>query len=601
MLKNLNSLPLRTKAIAFAIALGTVPVLLIGITNYTSSIQQSRKAAIAAQENLTAAIGDKIGRFMFERYGDIQVLANLPILANPEKTTSIIPQQKQGELNNYMKIYGVYDSIAVADLGGKTILQTTGEAISNLGTQDYFQQAIQTKQPVVTQPKKSQVDGKHYIFIAAPIVNVNTNRVTGVIRTRIPVDKLDPLAHIDAATLSESSKAAATAEYHLIGADGKFFAADEKQQIGREAKSDFSSFGQIQADKKVASAVNVDRIDNAQQLISYAPVSQVQGMPNLNWSVVLAEDTATVYAGEGRLLLNLILGTGLTALLASALAVVFANRTTQLIQSIASSIASSSTEIAATVEQQERTVSQQASSVNQTTTTIEELGASSRQSAEQAEASTAGASQALNLAEEGTQSVHQTLQGMTMLKEQVNAIAKAIIRLSEQTSQIGSVSSLVGNLANQTNMLALNAAVEAARAGEHGKGFGVVAGEIRKLADQSKKSSEKINTLVLDIQSAINTTVMVTDEGTKKVDLGLELTQGTAQIFTGVADSINNVFLNTQQISLSAKQQAIAVQQVVAAMNSINLGAKESASGITQVKSSTQQLKDAAQQLKAVV
>jgi methyl-accepting chemotaxis protein len=173
--------------------------------------------------------------------------------------------------------------------------------------------------------------------------------------------------------------------------------------------------------------------------------------------------------------------------------------------------------------------------------------------------------------------------------------------LSEQTNQIGGISGLVGHLANQTNMLALNAAVEAARAGEHGKGFGVVAREIRLLADQSKKSAEKINALVTDIQAAINTTVMVTDEGRKKVDLGMQLVQETAETFIGVTDSINNVFLNSQQISLSSKQQAIAMQQVVDAMNAINMGAKESASGITQVKVSTQQLKEAAQELKAVV
>jgi methyl-accepting chemotaxis protein len=264
-------------------------------------------------------------------------------------------------------------------------------------------------------------------------------------------------------------------------------------------------------------------------------------------------------------------------------------------------ISTSSNEIAATVQQQERTIAGQASSVNQTTTTMEELGASSRQSAEQAAASAAGARQALVLAEEGTKAVHETIQGMSTLKNKVEAIAQAIIRLSEQTNQISGISGLVGDLANQTNMLALNAAVEAARAGEHGKGFGVVASEIRKLADQSKKSSDKITALVGDIQSAINTTVMVTDEGTKTVDQGLELTNSTATTFAGFADSINNVFLNSQQIALSAQQQAVAVQQVVAAMNSLNLSAKESASGITQVKVSTEQLNEAAQKLKAVI
>jgi methyl-accepting chemotaxis protein len=266
-----------------------------------------------------------------------------------------------------------------------------------------------------------------------------------------------------------------------------------------------------------------------------------------------------------------------------------------------SKVAKSLTEIATTVEQQERTISQQASSVTQTTTTMDELGASSRQSAEQAEASASGARMALSLAEDGTLAVQETLEGMSTLKDKVGAIAEQILRLSEQTQQIGGISGLVGDLANQTNMLALNAAVEAARAGEHGKGFGVVAGEIRKLADQSKKSAEKINALVGDIQAAINTTVMVTDEGTKNVDSGMKLTQSNAVTFAGVADAVNNVFLNSQQISLSAKQQAVAVQQVVAAMNEINLGSKESASGITQIRVSTEQLKETTQKLKASV
>ncbi len=312
-------------------------------------------------------------------------------------------------------------------------------------------------------------------------------------------------------------------------------------------------------------------------------------------AAVQVQQTSTIINWSG-LAATIVIGSFISYIIARIIM-----RQINQINQAASAIASSSTEIAATVEQQERTVSQQAASVNQTTTTMDELGVSFQQSAQQAEASAAGARQALFLAEEGSNSVQRTMEGMSTLKEKVGAIAEQIMHLSEQTNQIGSVSDLVGDLANQTNMLALNAAVEAARAGEHGKGFGVVAGEIRKLADQSKKSAEKINALVTDIQSAINSTVMVTDEGTKKVNEGIKLAQGTAETFTGVTDSINNVFLNSQQISLNAKQQAIAVQQVVNAMNAINFGAKESANGITQVKVSTHQLNEAAHKLKAVV
>lgn len=274
---------------------------------------------------------------------------------------------------------------------------------------------------------------------------------------------------------------------------------------------------------------------------------------------------------------------------------------TQRLNETANTLASSTTEIAATVEQQERTASQQAASVSETTTTMDELGASSRQSSQQAEAATSAAQQALSLTDGGTSSVGQTLEGITVLRDKVSAIAEQILHLSEQTGQIGNISQLVSDLANQTNMLALNAAVEAVRAGEHGKGFSVVASEIRKLADQSKQSAQKINDLVTDIQHAINSTVMVTDEGTKTVEISVQSTQQTAAAFAGVADAVNNVVINNQQISLNIKQQVTAIEQVVQAMNSINQGAKETANGIRQTRMGTQQLQQAAAILKDMV
>jgi len=267
----------------------------------------------------------------------------------------------------------------------------------------------------------------------------------------------------------------------------------------------------------------------------------------------------------------------------------------------AKAVASSSAGITNTVEQQERTVLEQTSSVTETTSTIEELGVFTLQSAEQADNAAGGAKQALVLAEGGTQTVGQTIEGISGLKDQVTAIANQIIRLSEQTAQISTVSDLVADLANQTNMLALNAGVEAARAGEHGKGFAVVAGEIRKLADQSKKSADRIHSLVNEVQAAINSTVMVTDEGTKKATVGIELAQETGMVFASIADSVNQVFINSQQIAQNSKRQAVAVQQVVAAMNVINLGAKETVAGIVQVKDATTNLNKTAENLEAVV
>ncbi|MEM8604120.1 MAG: methyl-accepting chemotaxis protein, partial [Cyanobacteria bacterium P01_H01_bin.121] len=203
-------------------------------------------------------------------------------------------------------------------------------------------------------------------------------------------------------------------------------------------------------------------------------------------------------------------------------------RAISLLQNSVNTITNVSSEIATTVEEQERIFSEQAASVTQTTATIEQLGTSTLQAAAQADSSAEGARQALEISGSGTVTVDQTMEGTTELRQKVEAIANQIMQLSDQTNQISVISDLVADLANQTNMLSLNAAVEAARAGEQGRGFAVVAGEIRKLADLSKNSADKINTLVTDIQTSINSTVMVTDEGTKTAAQGLQLAEKTS-------------------------------------------------------------------------
>lgn len=300
-------------------------------------------------------------------------------------------------------------------------------------------------------------------------------------------------------------------------------------------------------------------------------------------------------------LLGMTVGPLTAIILGIALSIAIAKPLDKALKGIINMIVSSSTEIAATIEQQERIAVQQAASVNQTTTTMDELGASSRQSAMQAESALENASHVLNMAAEGSKVVQKTQQGMLTLTEKVGAIAEQVLHLSQQTNQIANITNLVSDLANQTNMLAINATVEAVRAGEQGKGFGVVAREIRRLADQSKKSAAEINDLINHIQNAINKTVMVTDEGNTTLDNSLKLTESTAETFNHVANAINSVVVSSQQIYLNTKQQALAIEQVVDAMNALNKGAAEAASGITQSRIGTQKLNQAALNLRYVV
>jgi methyl-accepting chemotaxis protein len=294
-------------------------------------------------------------------------------------------------------------------------------------------------------------------------------------------------------------------------------------------------------------------------------------------------------------------GTVIAVVLSSFIVLFISNKVVRPINQVAHTLASCSREIAATVEQQERTVVQQSTSVNQTTIIMDDLGDSFQQLVHQSQSAAEAAGQALSISEVGSLAVEETLESMTILKEKVRGIAEQIMRLSTEINQIGNISGVVTNLANQTNMLALNASVEAVRAGENGKGFAVIAIEIRKLADQSQKSAEKINNLVIEIKNALDSTVTVTNEGTKTVEEGNKISQKTTSAFLEVANAFNTVVLNTQQISLTAQQQSVAIQQVVDAMNILNQSAQETASGITQMKLGIQQLNQSAQNLKLIV
>ncbi|MBI4827909.1 MAG: methyl-accepting chemotaxis protein [Nitrospinae bacterium] len=293
-------------------------------------------------------------------------------------------------------------------------------------------------------------------------------------------------------------------------------------------------------------------------------------------------------------------GTLLVIVAALALGYYISTGISSAIAESTAGVSTSTAEIAATVNQHERTANQQAAMVSETSATVEELGVSARKTAEQADSAATVAQKASAMTVEGMNAVKQAVDGMGGLKGRIEEVAGQVLRLSEQTAQIGAIATVVGDLASQTNMLALNAAVEAARAGEYGKGFAVVATEVRKLADQSKKSAAEANLLIGEIQKATNSTVMVIEESAKKVDDITTLASNVGELFGSISTAAGDVYGSAQQALLNARQQSAALTQVVTAIASINQGAKETAEGLTQTKIGIQKLNESAQSLKAI-
>ena len=152
-------------------------------------------------------------------------------------------------------------------------------------------------------------------------------------------------------------------------------------------------------------------------------------------------------------------------------------------------------------------------------------------------------------------SINENIATMQNLKHKVQAIAELIIELTDYIKQIGSTVSIVENISEQTNMLALNAAVEAARAGEYGKGFAVVAGEIRKLADESKQATNKITTLVAEIEQTTSSTIMATEDGAKEIEVGVKYANEINSNMNALVSNIKELGIDLSDVLTSSIEQ----------------------------------------------
>lgn len=221
------------------------------------------------------------------------------------------------------------------------------------------------------------------------------------------------------------------------------------------------------------------------------------------------------------------------------------------------------------ISTQEEFITQQISKLNEALNAIAKLNDSSIQTKTSASKVAEKTHKSLEMSGKEQEAVQTNIAKMLTLKQKIQIIAELILELSEHTQQIGNTIGVVEDIAEQTNMLALNAAVEAARAGEHGKGFAVVAGEIRKLADESKQATNKIISLIHDIQQATNSTVMATEEGSKEIESGVELAHQIAQsindlklIITETADSVENIVDATENQLVCSKDVSVTIEGI---------------------------------------
>ena len=181
-----------------------------------------------------------------------------------------------------------------------------------------------------------------------------------------------------------------------------------------------------------------------------------------------------------------------------------------------------------------------------------------------------------SIANDGEKTLHIAEKQMMIIQQSSHETSERIQQLSEQSAEIVTITKVITDITEQTNLLALNAAIEAARAGEHGKGFAVVADEVRKLAEESKSSANQIVGLIANIQQdtkevekAVGVTVLNVNEGVTFIQNAQNAFDGILGSIEEMTSQIEDVSASTQQISASTEEVAASVHEMSSSANNV--------------------------------
>jgi len=611
-MKSFTLRSIRSKVTIWFLVVALIPLLLTSFLTYKQSSQELVKNQKESFKSIVEGQTKAMDQWLYRHYSEIKLSA----------MTETLQSMNEAWMTPYLTLLkeqsDVYESVGVAGKNGIIIAGSDKSTIGiTLEDRDYFQLAMKGE-TYYSDILVSKTTGNRIIVIASPITG-DDKKPIGVLYASLNfeafignfIHEVDPSVYI--ILVDELNQIQHSSDADTIGksVDGVNFS----QKYAAILKNE---------DKKIG--VEENKEDGIEYLIAFSPVKET------GYDLFYSMKMDDVLASANKIQINMFIIMCIAAAIVVVLAIYvsgtiakpikkvtervklvsagdltgapllfkskdeigqlgnhvqeMSNSLRELIGKVAvtsEQVAASSEELTASAEETSKATDQITVSAQSIASGAEQqvLNTSSSQQivshmsegilqiTELSKLVTELSDETVNTSENGNQVVLQSIEQMKYIEETTEKISVTVNELSNKSSEIDSIISVITDISSQTNLLALNAAIEAARAGEQGRGFAVVANEVRKLAEQSGRAAEQIRSLIQEIQTDIQAAVVGMQEGNQAVRTGAELTAEAGQSFTMISQSITEVYSQIQEISTAIKQLHDESGEMVTSINQV--------------------------------
>ena len=232
-----------------------------------------------------------------------------------------------------------------------------------------------------------------------------------------------------------------------------------------------------------------------------------------------------------------------------------------------------------------------------TAAAVEQMTVSINHISDNARETESNSQQAAELATRGEQQAKDAAAEIHRISDDIGDAAELIRGLVDRAREIGGMSAVIKEIADQTNLLALNAAIEAARAGEQGRGFAVVADEVRKLAERTSGATQDITRTINAVQGDTDAAAARMDGVREQVALGVELVEKAAQALREINESAKATLAKTRDVANAAREQSEVSNSIAGNVERIAQMVDEADASVQAANAQVRQLDELAREL----